>query len=427
MKKFALIGLMSVLFISMSFGQGDPKKALKRAKKDLAAYNLDQKNYAKLEEAKKMIDFAAADAEYGKMSKTWNLKGEIYNALTSNVQIQRITNPGFKNPNPQASVIAYEAFKKGLEFAEKKYHKSDALKGISESLSGISDMGINAYGAGDFKAAYEAFSKGLEIHKLLTANGKKSPLDKKEQYQNQLYITGLAALNSNNLEVAGQLLGELKSAGFNKPTVYDGLYKVAIAKGDDAGAAAILAEGREKFPEDKALMYSEINSYLKSGKMAELVSKLGDAIKSDPENASLHATLGTVYDRLSTDATEANNEAEASKNFALAKASYEKALALDPENFAAVYSIGALYYNKAAAYTKQLKDLENDMSKAGMKKFDATKADMQKVFDEALPYFLKADKMNSKDASTLTALKEIYARKNDLVKSKEYSDRLNAL
>ncbi len=161
--------------------------------------------------------------------------------------------------------------------------------------------------------------------------------------------------------------------------------------------------------------------------MAELVSKLGDAIKADPENASLHATMGTVYDKLSTDATEAKNEAEASKNFALAKSSYVKALELDPENFAAVYSIGALYYNKAAAYTKELKSLENDMTKSGMKKFDAVKVKMANVFDEALPYFLEADKMNSKDASTLTALKEIYARKNDLTKSKEYSDRLNAL
>jgi len=427
MKKLALIGLMSTLFVTMIFAQGDPKKAFKRAKSNLGTYNLDQKKIDKLLEAKKLIDFASKDADYSQKSKTWNLKGSIYNALSSSVQIQRISDPSYKDPYPEAGSVAYESFKNGLKFAEKKYQKADALKGMSEAISAVSNAGIQAYTNREFPAAYKAFNIGLEIHKLLKDNGKKSPFDDKAQLQNQLYITGLAALSSKNLPEAGELFTQLKEANFDKPEIYDGLYKVKLAQKDTTAARAILDEGIKKYPSNKALMYSQINDYLATGKIAELVGKLQNAISGDKTNASLHATLGNVYDQLSQKAYSAGDKTEAGKQFDLAKASYEKALELEPKNFTSVYSLGTLYYNKAANMSSQLKALESDMSKSGMAKYDAVKKTMNDVFSEALPYFLQAEQLENKDANTIIALKEIYARKNNTAKATEYSDKLKQL
>ncbi len=427
MKKLALIGLMSTLFVTMIFAQGDPKKAFKRAKSNLGTYKLDQKKYDKLLEAKKLIDFASGDANYGQKAKTWNLKGDIYNALSSSVQIQKITNPSFKDPYPDAGFTAYESFLNGLKFAEKKYQKSDALKGLSDAIAAVSNAGIQAYGAQDFAKAYKAFNIGLEIHKLLKDNGKKSPFDDKAQLHNQLYITGLAALSSKNYTEADKLFSQLKEANYDKPEIFDGLYKVKLAEGDTTAARAILDEGIKKFPGNKALMYSQINDYLASGKIAELVDKLKVAIQGDEKNASLHATLGNVYDQLSQNAYSAGNKAEAATQFDLAKASYAKALELDPKNFTSVYSLGTLYYNKAANMSAELKALESDMSKAGMAKYDAVKKTMNDIFAQALPYFLQSEKLNGKDANTIIALKEIYARKNDTAKATEYSEKLKQL
>ncbi len=427
MKKLALIGLMSTLFVTMIFAQGDPKKAFKRAKSNLGTYKLDQKKYDKLLEAKKLIDFASKDANYGQKAKTWNLKGDIYNALSSSVQIQKITNPAFEDPYPNAGLTAYEAFKNGLKFAEKKYQKSDALKGMTEAIGAVSNAGIQAYGAKDFATAYKAFNTGLEIHKLLKDNGKKSPFDDKAQLNNQLYITGLAALSSKKYPEADKLFTQLKESNYDKPEIYDGLYKVKLAQKDTTAARAVLDEGIKKFPENKALMYSQINDYLATGKIAELVDKLQAAIKGDPNNASLHATLGNVYDQLSQNAYSAGNKADAETQFGLAKASYAKALELDPKNFTSVYSLGTLYYNKAANMSGELKALENVMSKAGMKKFDDVKKTMNDIFAQALPYFLQAEQLNDKDANTIIALKEIYARKNDTAKATEYSNKLKQL
>ncbi len=427
MKKLALIGLLSTLFVTMIFAQGDPKKAFKRAKSNLGTYKLDQKKYDKLLEAKKLIDFASKDANYGQKAKTWNLKGDIYNELSSSVQIQKITNPAFEDPYPDAGFTAYEAYLNGLKFAEKKYQKGDALKGLSAAIAAISNSGIQAYGAKDYAKAYKAFNAGLEIHKLLKENGKKSPFDDKAQLNNQMYITGLAALSSKKFDEADALFNQLKDANYDKPEIYDGLYKAKLAQKDTTAARAILDEGIKKYPEDKALMYSQINDYLATGKITELVDKLKGAIAGDVTNASLHATLGNVYDQLSQKAYSAGNKAEAAKQFDLAKASYDKALELEPENFTSAYSIGTLYYNKAANMSAELKALESDMSKAGMKKYDAVKKTMNDIFAQALPYFLKAEKLNGKDSNTIIALKEIYARKNDVAKAKEYSEKLKQL
>ncbi|HHB79995.1 MAG TPA: hypothetical protein ENK85_12250 [Saprospiraceae bacterium] len=429
MKKLALIGLLSTLFVTMIFAQGDPKKALKRAKSNLGSYNLDQKKYDKLLEAKKLIDFASKDEEYGKMSKTWNLKGQIYNALTNSVQIQQLTNPSFKDPYPDASLTAYESFKNALKYAQKKYQKSDALKGLTEVISGLSNMGIQAYSAKDFDKASQAFSLGLEIHKLLKDNGKKSPFDDKAQMQNQQYITGLADLSAGKYDEADKLFTSLKEEKYDKPEIYDGLYKVKLAEKDTTSARMILSEGRKLFPENKALMYSEINDYLQSDKDEELVNMLQTAIKGEPENSSLHSTLGNVHDKLSQKLLQAGDQAGYEREFALAKASFEKALELKPDDFYSEYSIGTLYYNKAAALSSKLKELESDMSKAGMAKYDKVNKEMLDLFEMALPYFLKAEKMGqgSKDYNTILAIKEIYARKNNAAKAKEYGDKLKAI
>ena len=100
-------------------------------------------------------------------------------------------------------------------------------------------------------------------------------------------------------------------------------------------------------------------------------------------------------------------------------------MAKDPKYFDAIYSIGALYYNKAAAMTKELITLEGDYSKDGMKKYEAMKVKVFAEFDEALPFFEKAESLNPNDANTLIALKEIFARKDDLATSGEFKDRLD--
>ena len=96
----------------------------------------------------------------------------------------------------------------------------------------------------------------------------------------------------------------------------------------------------------------------------------------------------------------------------------------DPKYVDAYYSVGALYYNRAALLTKQLNTLADDYSKEGLKKYEALKVKILAEFELALPHFQKAESIDANDVNTLIALKEIYARQNKLDISTEFKDRL---
>ena len=89
-----------------------------------------------------------------------------------------------------------------------------------------------------------------------------------------------------------------------------------------------------------------------------------------------------------------------------------------------IYSIGALYYNKAAMETRVLMWLEDDFSSEGLKKYEAKKTQIIEIFDQALPYFQKSESLAPNDINTLIALREIYARKDDIRLSNEFKNRL---
>jgi len=149
------------------------------------------------------------------------------------------------------------------------------------------------------------------------------------------------------------------------------------------------------------MIIDELNELLGSGKTTEAMSLIEEAIQLDPENASLHFALGSAK--------------EGMKDFNSAKASYQKALDIDPDYFDALYNLGAMPYNKAADLTKQMADLGLDEQA----KYDQLVAESKSYFSEALPYFEKAHKMNPNDTNTLIALKEIYAKTGDFEKSNE--------
>jgi tetratricopeptide (TPR) repeat protein len=220
---------------------------------------------------------------------------------------------------------------------------------------------------------------------------------------------------------------KLRATGAANAGVYDGLYNCKIQMGDEAGAAAVLAEGRQKFPDDSALLFAEINTYLKAGKLAELTGRLEQAIKQEPGNIGLYVTLGNVYDNLYQASMKDKKDAEATQYFEKAKENYAAGLAKDPNHVDANYSLGALYFNKAAVRTQEMNAMPEDFSSAGLKKMESMRNEVFALFELALPYFQKAESIDPNDLNTLIALNEIYARKDDEAISPEIKKRLDVV
>lgn len=428
MKKLFLL-LFAIVFASGVALAQDGKKDFSNAKKAFSAYNLDPtNNKPKLKEAKEAIDAAMKASENQALAEAWIKKGEIYNEIATQMITIKQIGIGNVDDLPKVegdpSAIAGEAFMKAIDLAQKKFEKKDALRGLQIAQGNLNNLGFTAYEAGEFDKAYTDFKQVLAIHDVLKANAEESALNKEEDYNNQVYIAGLSALNAKKQEDAKPLFQKLYDIKYDKPAIYEAMYEIAAKETTPEQAYAYLETGRKLYPDDISLLFADINHYLRINKLDVLITKLQTAMEKEPDNISLYTTTGSVYDNLYQREFEAGNMAKADEYFAKAKEYFEKALQKEPNNFDAIYSVGALYYNKAATMTKDLNKLAEDYSKEGIKKYEAKRQEIFGQFDQALPYFQRAEKINPNDVNTLIALKEIFAKKDDLTTSTEFKKRL---
>lgn len=426
MKKSFLSLCCFLLTVAFAQAQEDAGKLAKQAGRALTSYNIDpSSNGNKLEEAKTKIDQALNDAEVQANPASWITKGEIYNTILQRDMARQMIDPKATISGDNNALEAYNAFAKGFELSTKSYQKNDAVKGIGEVQGHLINIGVTKYEAGAYEKAFLSFEAAVKSHKILSENNTRSLLDDPEQYNNQLYITALAAQLANKIDKAEMYYKLSYDANTDKPAIYEGLYNVYLEKSDTTAAEKVLSEGRAKFPNDPGLLFAEINAYLQKGKLEELISRLEQAIKQEPTNVSLWVTLGSVYDNLHQREIKANNEAKAAEYFEKAKSNYEEAQKVDPKNVDAVYSLGALIFNKAAVRTQELNALpQDDFSPAALKKYEKLRDEIIALFDQALPYFKKAESLNPNDLNTLIALSEIYAREDDLEKANEFKKRM---
>ncbi|MEM6316686.1 MAG: tetratricopeptide repeat protein [Bacteroidota bacterium] len=425
MKKLVL-GLLAFLLMVGTVAAQDGKKALKKAIAASRTYSLDpQKNGDKLDEAIAAFETATTADDTKTTARPWIEQGNLYTSICTNHATYSSIDPTFKKAIDNAAMLAYQSYEKAKEYAQKRDPRA-IQKGIGEVQGYLVSEGADYYEKKEYDQAYIAFQYSLDAHDYLTENGKGSIFADDAAYQEQMYYTGLAALSASKTNDARPIFMKLKEAGYEKPAIYEALYQLEVETDRDA-ALAILEAGRAKFPDEVSLLFQEINHYLKDGRLGELVGKLQSAIEKEPDNITLYTTLGSIYDNLYQKALESGDTEAAQKNFDEAFKTYSKALEKDEKFFDAIYSIGALYYNRAAATTKQMNALADDYSKAGLKKYDELRKLVLTQFDEALPYFKQAEALNPSDRNTLIALKEIFARKDDLPTSTEFKNRLETI
>jgi len=324
---------------------------------------------------------------------------------------------------PNSAVMAFEALAAAAKIDMKD---KDVKYGLQDSENLLNNYAIFAYQEQDYARAFQSFAASIEAHDLLKSMGEDSRLQEGTLLADQYFFSAVSAYYNNQFDAAKPYLIKLYNDGSSEAFVYDALYNVT-AESDLDQALTYLSKGREMNPDDTGLLFTEINHYLKLGELDVLIDKLKSAIEKEPDNISVYTTLGSVYDQLHQKAFSEGDTEKAAEYFDNAYSWYNQVLDRDADNFDATYSIGALYYNKAASFVDKLNELATDLSPAGMKAYDETKTEMDALFKEALPYFQKADTINSEDRNTLIALREIHARLNMLDKSEEFKARLEAL
>lgn len=426
MKKLAL-GLLSLFLVVGSINAQEGKKALKKGAKLLGKYGQNAVSNAEvLDEGLMLVEKAFEDEEVKEKAKYYIMLGEAYNQVASAQINAKLVDPTFQITHGDYANKAFDAFNMGYSKAEKDGDKKDAIEGLQVLESHMNNIAIYYFQTPDYSNAFDYFNGAIEVYKVLNSNGAESRLDTDTIRMDHYFYTGASGYYGKKEMGAAPVLEELIAMGTDRPLPYEALYNI-YATDDRERAIGYLEKGRALFPDDTGLLFAEINYYLIEGKLDILTKKLKSALEKEPDNVTIYTTLGNVYDQLNQGERTAGNLVKADEYFNNALTYYTDALVKEPTNFDAVYSQGALYYNKAASLTEAINELANDFSAAGTKKYDALKDEMDGYFQQAMPYFLKAEGMNGSDLNTLIALKEINARSNEIEKVAEYKAKIQAI
>lgn len=424
MKKLVLLLCASALTL-VAIGQDDPGKDLKQVNRNLANYNLDPAaNADALMESAKLIEGVVKSSEFEKDAKAWQAYGSVFAEHVNSQTQALVLDPEAPVSAPDAVTKAFKGFNNALMYSEKNYEKKDALTGLRNVLPNMYYLANTIVNRNDLEGAYPAYTAVIQAEGVLDENGEEGIFNT-EELHNAQFVAAVCAFSSNKHDKAVDILISLKDAKYDDAGVYEYLYKTYSAMGNEAKAEEVLEMGRKQYPDDKGLLFAEINATLAKGELGKLVDKLKLAIEAEPENVTVPTTLGNVYDQLYQKAL-ANGEKEKAHAYLDSARTYiAMALDIKADHFDAVYMMGALEYNRAAELATEMNALADDYSKEGTKKYEAKKAEMMAQFEKALPFFERAEKLNGRDVNTLIALREIWVRKGDFEKGEAYKAKLD--
>ncbi|MBT8321488.1 MAG: tetratricopeptide repeat protein, partial [Eudoraea sp.] len=167
--------------------------------------------------------------------------------------------------------------------------------------------------------------------------------------------------------------------------------------GQDDKAIAAFTEARADSPDDVNLILNEANLYYRLGDKDKFKALMTEAASVEPDNPDLHYNIGVI-----------NMEQE---NFEDARASYRKALEINPGYVNAALNLSTTYVNEGNGLIDDMNNLGN--SKADIAKYDELKIRKDELFKEGVGVLENALKTNPDNQSILTQLKNIYGALGD--------------
>ena len=379
MKRFGFI-LTMVAFSASAMAQG--------TKVTSAISNV---KYGELAKAKDAIEEAIVHEKTKGQAKTWMVRGDVYKAIAET------KDPAKKALCATPTRVALDSYRKAISLDT----KGSLRKQINTQLSLMSFTVVNAaYEFNDNKDlvnALDCFEQSLAIDSI-TAPGK---IDSAI-----VYNAGLIADQAKIFDKARFYYNRCVEIRYGGSQVFGLLAIMDKNQGDTAAYMATLERGMKVYPDDcQPLIVELINHYINNNQADMALEYLAKAIEREKNNATFYQAQGALYDKIGKPDE--------------AKASYEKALEINPDYFDAWLNLGVQVYNKAVEMAKAA----NDIPANKPKEYDAAIAAAFEQMNLAIPYFEKANAINPSDTYTMQALKECYYKLRQT--HPEYNDKYN--
>ncbi len=351
-----------------------------------------------LDKAKTLIDQAITHPQTINDAKTWFYRGNIY------MQIFASTNPAYKALDADPLLTAFNSYVKAQELDKKKEIYADVFTNLYMLSEQMFNAGAEAYKVQDFKLATKMFSNSTLVTKHMGS------ID-----TSTYYYAGMTAELAEDFPRAKKIYADLVGMNYAKADLYTSLSNISLREKDTLKAIEYINKGRGLFPEDFGLLVNETNIFLATRKTDKALKNLEKAVTIDDKNPSIYFAVGTIYDQLKN-----TNPTKAKEMFGKAEESYKKAIDIKADYFDAIYNLGALYVNEAAA----ILDKANLLPLSEVKKYDEMKTEADVLLSKSLPYLEKAHELEPNNIGTMNSLKEIYTRLNKLDQLKVINDKI---
>ncbi|MBJ04692.1 MAG: hypothetical protein CMP65_02160 [Flavobacteriales bacterium] len=347
---------------------------------------LDNKN--DLQSAKKWIDIATTKINSGStfkkpkdQSKFLYYRGLIYlKAFQSDTLISDFT----------LLKTASDSFIEDVALQSNFYKKS--INQLSVCAYLFQDGAYKDYEKKDFNSALSKFVNAINI------NGT-AGVEKIDTFN--MYNAALMAYQSENFQESIKWSEKLVNINPSDERFHLRLIRAYADMGDTDSQLKAIKNGRLNIPSSQDIIFEEVNYYLSTGDNKLLLESLDNAVKSDENNPILHLVLGNTYNQL--------------KDFDKSKASFEMAIKLDSTYFDAYNNLASLYLDQ----TIDLIEKKNALSYKETSKFNSYKKQINDLYSLALPHLEACLRIDGKNKSIVSVLKEIYYKLGDSKKSIE--------
>ncbi|WP_456462146.1 tetratricopeptide repeat protein [Reichenbachiella sp.] len=357
------------------------------------------------ENAKAEIDVAITIEKNAVKSKTWFVRGKIYQAIATS------TDEAVSSLDADALDKSVEAYNKVLEM-DKETSPNNLISNtnLDAMWGNYINIGGTVYGEEKYGEALAAFEKALKV----------KPTDSVT-----LLYAGVAAQQAGNNDKTLDYYYQMVDANIaNGDVISTLIYLERTYKEDNEKALDLVRKAKELYPTESKFGQEEISLLLTMDKVDEARMKLEAAIEEDPTNVNLHLNLGVLYDNLGSAKLEAGEKEVARENYNKAKEAYLKAIEVDVDNYVANFNTGVIYVNLAKEYYDEVRDMNlKDYDRYGPAKL--AKAD--KILKEGLPYMEKATTIQPDDIAGLKALQQMYTQLKMMDKAEAILDKVDAL
>lgn len=430
MKKIALLLLLTVPVLGFS------QAKLMNAIKNLQDYT-SAKDQQSLAKAKENIDLYLQSPEIKDPAKAQKVKGMIYLSIfDNNLNLQTDKLASITDAN-QKALTAYENTPSSdLDVAIKAFTEAKAAdkKGIylGEILPAEKRIYEHYYNKGIASSNANKLPEALDmLEKAILLDDSDSTL---------LLKYASDAFDNKSYDKAKTGLTKMIDAKKGSPIVYNLLIQSDFELKDTVAALDVLKKGRQTYPSDEALLRTETDIFLKSGKNQEAIKNLDAVIAAKPQEPGLYLARGNMYDNLAHPEDASNKKLPKPANYAelmkSAETDYKKTLELcEPKlkNTAslpakeaeqtkdtysqALYYLGIIYFNVGVDISAAADKITDNA------KFAAQNKKANEEFTKAMPYFEKSQEIKP-DQQKLYALKQIYARLEMMDKLKAVNEQM---